>query len=438
MSIRHVTKSGNDSNSGLTLALAKKTIGGAVSASSAGDEVHVYRGVYKESVSMPAFNSASGFILKAIGNVIIDGENLRGVGITHSFNNTGTNVSTVDGFTIINHTFAGVLHTGNNFGSGSLVEALTRNCIIRNNVIGIRGGSNDLISSGYSVDSQFNTIYDCSAAGIHMSSLGGGFSPQLRMKSNTIFNCGAGLRDERNNNAGGTIFSNILASCGIGLNFNANSSIGGTLDFNDYFGNTSAGKMSSTLYATFAAWKTATGKDASSIGTDPLHVDSSVRLFALQSTSPCVGTGMNGENIGGHGKSMFSLSNLFSPADFAAGIFTDTQIGGLGKIEIVPPATVGTYASVVKDIGNIQFQKITGIELAASELNPLDVVDTDNTDTAPNSQKIEVRMSASSFSPTAGSPAWVALEVGSNTTLPTVKGRYIQFRLTLRNDGVEA
>lgn len=67
------------------------------------------------------------------------------------------------------------------------------------------------------------------------------------------------------------------------------------------------------------------------------------------------------------------------------------------------------------------------------------MVDTDNNDVNPNRKMIEVRLSPTPFGPTDVVPSYTKIEQGEGVTAPlTLAGRYMQYRLTLRKDGVSA
>jgi len=128
------------------------------------------------------------------------------------------------------------------------------------------------------------------------------------------------------------------------------------------------------------------------------------------------------------------MSNAYSAEDWAGGVFTNTQLDGSGRIVLSAGQAVGTWASPVKDLGELNVLRLAASDLAGNEVEPTDVFDSSNSDTAPNRKTFEFRASMSSFAANAASPAWVEVEVGSEP--PVIAGRFVQVRITLRQDGV--
>ncbi len=95
----YVRKAGSDSNNGSTAALAKLTIGSAVTAASAGDNVYVGAGVYKEAISAAAkqiniIGDITGASTGDAGEVILSGLNATddgfGANFTHDLSSGGS------------------------------------------------------------------------------------------------------------------------------------------------------------------------------------------------------------------------------------------------------------------------------------------------------------------------------------------------------------
>lgn len=434
MTTYYVHKSGNDSNDGLSLATAKKSIGAAVILLGDGDTVQVYRGVYKETVAPTPLV----WTLKAIGRVIIDGENLRSYGIQANNVNQPTMLRVIDGFEIRNCLAAGIYSGANNsIGSWPSTWFTIRNCHIHHCPRGVVGQGGTC--SGHTLLD--TVIHDCSVAACELDNNGDNSNYQGYLQRVTIYNCARGV--SRFNSQGGQVNGSYDVKSSLFLNnTTALYSLGGapntpSSNYNSFFGNTRLASRNGTDYATLADWFAATGQDAKSLSSDPLLIDLTAGLVALQSASPLLGAGLNGQDIGARGLAKFAQSDAFSPTDWAGGIMVDTQIAG-GKIELVPPATVGTFTSTVYDLGTGGSRRLTGFDLLADEGEPADVVDADTNDSGPNKKTIEVRMQAAPFSQAAALPAWVKVEQGPNVVLSnTLTGRYIQYRLILRKDGVE-
>ena len=431
MAIFYVTKSGNDANSGLALATPKLTIGSAVAAASSGDTVQVYRGVYKETVAPTQLI----FTIKAIGHVIIDGENLRSYGIQWNNVNNPAMLRIVDGFEIKNHLAAGIFTGANNaFGSWAMTWLTIRNVNIHNNPRGIVGQVGTV--SGFTLLDSI--IHDCTT-GVELDNGSDSSTYNSHLERVTIYNCvkgtyrfGTGFLSGGNHTCRSVSFRNNGTDMYTGGPNNTQSS-----NYNSFFGSTNVAHRDVTDYATVAAWNAAFGQDANSLTADPLHVDFPLGLVGLRETSPLIGAGLNGENIGARGVCAFSGSNLFNAAEWAAGLFTNTQLNGFNQVELVPPNVTGTYRSIVRDLGVAQTLRITGFDLASSETEPTDVLDFDNTDVNPNKKNIEVRMSMNNFGQGAAVPAYTVIEQGVTPPV-TLNGRFIQVRITLRTNGVNA
>lgn len=451
----YVHKSGNDANNGLTLGTAKKTIGGGMAAFAAGGVdgvINVYRGVYKEAVTMIRNFDAS-LEVRAIGHVIIDGENVRAFGLDFGFPSDGNGSlnSTYRGFEVRNCTDVGIRSRGNNLGAPTSTGGKVRNCVIHDCPKGVNYATNSAAPGG--IDVQDSIIFNCSVAGVWGGEPNSNVTIVYVLKNNTFYNCLAGFQLTATNVQGVSSYNNVYLNCttGIVLPFTVlNLNLFNRLDYDDFFGCTNVGKLLNTTYATLAlfraaiiaGWSDQYGPytdviETHGIETDPLVIDAPKYLFGLRAASPCLATGLNSADIGARGKSAFAQSFAFSPTDWANGLFSSTQINGSNQIELIAPATLGTYTSVVFDLGAGQTLRITGFDLSADETEPADVVDTDNNDTAPNKKNIEVRMSETPFIQTDAILAWQKIE--QDVTPPaTLAGRYIQYRLTLRKDGVEA
>jgi len=431
MTTYFVTKSGLDTNSGLSLALAKKTIQAAATLMTGADTVQVYRGTYKETVTFPNALVATA---KAFGHVVIDGENTRGFGFIFQAINQPNMDRIIDGFVMRNHLTSCIRIGSNNNQPTTTTNHTVRNCVLHDSFRGVDTG--DGVDGGAAYQVFDSVIYSCSDTGVYAGGGSTGFSA-VRTKNVTIYGCGKGVRLRGTSGTAANVFNTLFLSNTTGVHIDNN--LGSTASNNSFFGNTNVGHRGGTDYTTLVAWQTATSADAGSLDSDPLVIDVTANLFGLQAASPLFGAGINSSDIGGRTFAGFALSNTFSPVDWAGGTFVDTQLSGSGRIELIPPATTGTYASVVKDLGAGQVYRVGYVDLSALEAEPTDVIDTDNTDTAPNAKKIEIRASMTTFLQTDLTPAWVSMEIGSNVSfLPTGRGRYFQVRLTLRQDGVEA
>lgn len=447
----YVTKSGNDSNNGLTIQTAKLTVGGGMAAFAAGAVdgiINVYRGVYKESVTMTR-NFDATLEVNAIGHVIVDGENVRSFGLDFGFpsNGNGSLNSTYRGFEVINCTDTGIRHRGNNLGASTTQAGKVRNCVVHNCPKGVSYPFGSGAPGG--ADVQDSVFFDCSVAGVWGGSPEANYTIAFIVKNNTFYNCLTGA-EFTSTNMSLSEYNNIYVNCTTGIAL-PTTTLGANqferLDYDDFFSCTYVGKLTTNTYATkalfaaaiIAGWNNQYGPYTDAIEThglevDPLFVDGPKHLFGLRLTSPLIGTGLNGADIGAKGVIGFAGSNTYNSGQWSGGVFVDTQLNGSNNIELIPPAVTGTWTSVVQDLGNAQTFRLTGVDLGATENYPTDVLDTDITD-VPNREHIEVRMSNGIFTQNAAQPDWTLVEVGADAPV-TLTGRFIQTRITLRNNGI--
>ncbi len=265
----YVRTTGNDSNSGLTWALAKKTIGAAISAASPGDQVWVMAGTYvglinlKKHVAVYGGFAGNETVLTQRNwttNVTTINANLLGTAVTAPVGCFGG--TDIDGFNIRN---GQATSTTNNCGgaiycqTGSVTVA---NCTLRNNSAATAGGGIYLTNSPSTITG--DSIINCSAgsggglwcgnagATVSNSSFSSNSAPYgggiyLSSSSSTVTGCTFGTNTASSN--GGGMYCTGASPSISGCTFTSNSASGvggglyadtfsGSIDGNTFTGNT--------------------------------------------------------------------------------------------------------------------------------------------------------------------------------------------------------
>ena len=333
---------GNDSNDGLTLATAKKTIAAGIAITGASDEMFIHPGIYNENFTNTGL---SNYNVTGVGKVILDGKNL----INICFTNNDSTAYKIKNLEIKNYKIKGI----ENRASAILT---LENLIINNCTIGIFGSSTSDILASYV------TIYDC-ARGINIESSSSGLLNQC-----TIYNCQEGIRSETSTSNSLTFINNILSQNDIAIRVDDVANIV-LLDGNIYdvpSGALFGLKTDATLteYSTFAAWKTATGQDALSQETDPLFANPDRGIFSVLPGSPAESGSLIGEYIG----SRRTEVGWYNAEIFQSGAFLESNDPDVFTSGVTPGGISGLFlapnkASLVEtapiDLG--QTRNISGI-----------------------------------------------------------------------------
>jgi hypothetical protein len=408
---------------GTSTTAAYLTIQGMANVAATNDSIIVGSGLYNEKV---AYSSKS-ISFYADGNVVLDG---TGLAAGYLFNAVQSYVS-----------FAGYNSVGkwifqNNNGSAILncYSTLLINCTFycsgNTYAVSCLSNANSHIMTNCVFSGQFtNAIYDSNLT----------YSKTVIISNCTFYNNVNSIY-VYSPNATINLFNNIFSNCTTAWYLLGSINA----QFNQYF-NITNWKYSTTIYTAFSGVGSvqAAGYDLSSIYADPQFTDAANNIFYLKSVSSI------GANIGaypygftcGAANDVGSSWNIVGTADVSGpgtGWYNSdgnvTKEGGTGYF-ILSSGSVGVVVSPVYDLGAIL--TISGIDLESTQLFPTNMVDTTKTDVRPNYQTIEMRVSVTSFNQADVSPTWT--EVKSNALIsPLIAGRYLQLRLTLRNDDVGA
>ncbi len=416
MAIKYVNKSGSDANDGSTAALAKLTIQAMATAAATGDTIIVGSGSYNEKVSAWGAKTITFY---ADGVVIMDGS---GLGNGAVFSSTaGYPVSlqpyTTGGQWIIqNHLATTYLIAGNGSTSISL-----------NNVICLSNGSPTCLSPA--AISVTNCVFS-------------GFDRVIVNGNNSTYCFQCTFYGKGTNIAVVVSHSNTLltlAQCIIS-NFGTAYSTGGVPVYanDNLFYSITNWSIAGVTYTTLPQVQAA-GWDSRSAVENPNFTALSNNIFYIKSVStvsPYVGAYPYGLTRGG-ANNPDSKWIITGTADNSGWYNPDGNVlkNETSNFFELAVGNVGVIWSPVYDLtGTSTFSKIN---LATTQYWPTNVVDTTISDVRPNAQTMEVRASNSTYNQADESPSWS--EVRYNGALATpITGRYLQFRITMRNNGVQA
>jgi hypothetical protein len=409
----HVHKSGNDSNGGLTQALAKLTLQAAVTAAANNDTVRVYSGVYSEII---APISAKSLTFIGDGKVIIDGEN---------------------SFTTFTTTTLGTSHFRN---------------------IHFRRFTSILISS------HSHSFLDC-----EISEMPSGTSSGTRTAANTVFrditgtaiaqpvnpaadaiytsctfvNCGKGI----SSTGGGGISNAIVQNCifrsnTTHLDFTILSAYHLTSGGNDIDFSTGNCKLAATTYTTLSTWQAAVSlRDSVSVSADPKFLDENKKMYGLKADSPCLFSGLLSvaDRVQGAFNRKIGGGGVAVMEGFSSGRNT-TIWNGAVLVNTLQNAS-GNYTMASGTVeGSTVFTSVfsSGINIGRIFVNeeiyyPLAVIDHDNTDTAPNRLTLRARFSPD-IVPTYG--PYINFEPGTDVAQSGI--RQMEITAPFRKNGVSA
>jgi len=419
MANKYVNKSGDNGNGGTSHSDAYETISYGISQMSNGDTLYVGSGVYEENLS---FSSSGTYNIYGDGYVVLDGSSVGGtcINVAHHVDAT---VKLYD-LTIVNYT--------NGAWAGHRNEIHFKRCIVKDcSGYGLR--VTNYQSSGYTLSE------DCVWDNAHIDCLREYLPGNVYIKTSTFIN---------NTSANGAIYAYglrsgqsgklYISSCHIDdtLKLNGNVYGGGYVELGslDYCNVRDSIEYQGSVYNNLSEFQAAYEALAGhSFNKDPDFNDN----YTLRWSSPNIGNGESSVDIGGLESASYynGSSNLFEDA-----ILSNISRNASGDFE-VSGASVGTITSSVLDFGSDV--EIGIVRLNAIEYYPDDVVDYDNGDTEPNRRNYEYRYAtdaSGAFTQSAGSPSWNIAEFGDHLkddkSVPAC--RYIQFRITIRTNGVAA
>ena len=421
-----VNFSGNDSNGGTSHADAKLTIGGAEAIAGNSDRIVVGSGVYNEAVLI---DGATNVDIIADGLVILDGQGSLSTGLDlfDTSSNCGEFANPETGFIVKDYISVGIKLRS---AGASAYHMEVSEC-----PTGIQNIQTGVV--------EFCVTHDCTT-GIEGQSGGAGGN---FVRSCTMVDCDTGLKA----NVGTAFFREvkdcIIAFCDRLITIGSSNGYGTTVaDFNNLHFiqrdtvSTADADFQTTIVTTIAAWRTASGKDANSISTNPLFGDLAKDIFTLQKTSPSASAG-SGIPPGRQGARRvgFTISNNTNSSLWTGGTFSNTQINGNGDLELISTPGTGTFESDDVDLGESVTPDVDNdrIYMPQNIVYPGQVADSNNADTQPNRLTIEMKVAATQAG--LGAAAYAAIEPGALIS-PVHAGpfRWVKYKITLRTDGVAA
>lgn len=391
---------GNDSNSGASWALAKKTLSAVATAAATNDTVYAH-GYFSES-----FPTKTLYWIGR-GKVIVDYAN-------------SLNGPTSSSCYIQNFEFRRALSYAWWAGGGTI---LFFNCIFRDQPGGIVATQNT--AQIYIINCRF---YNHSVAATGGT---GGSSSGTFYIDNCVF-AGNAVSWLRNIGTSTVRARRCVFADAVFFNASAASVIDTLQDWNAF--DFSIGKcvVNSVDYTSLANWKTLLGspKEINSIDQTLALGDKTVGALYPTPSANLLTQGPGGTAIGMPIPAV-TISNSANSALWTGGVFSNTEIDGSGNLILSAGQTLGSWQSDVIDFGATLDAKRVEV-IANNEILPTTYVDYDTGD-SPGYLTIRVRGSNTLFAKTDGSPAWVAVPRQADIAeFMTGNFRYWQIELTLR------
>lgn len=421
----YVNKSGSDANNGSTPTLAKLTMQAAYTAAVSGDTIIVGAGQYNEQI---AFTTTAKLLTwNADGRVIVDGQNARNYCITL---NSATSLQTFNGF----HFRSAVVSLFNTAGgSGSYAFNY---CEFSDAPRCLDAGLTNL------------TLFRCltrnitSAVSAHYCWPLGSTSGNVQECTFDNIACPLGTLYRSATQAADLILRNVFSRCATFWCQDGSTNQLGIWDHNFYdvpFGG--VWKVTVTTYSSLATWKAARAsnpaQDLNSASGTPDFNDRAKGLYGpLAGGNLYIGPGGMPVGFTG-GRTSYGLSTNRNASVWNAAVLSNCSLNGSGHLQLSGGAS-GTATLPTVDLGAAV--RVRGFRLFESgESYPADIVDSDNTDVRPNRQTVEFRTSIVSQAD-CEAQAWSTAErlVGAQIIFPATIARWVQFRITLRSDGVAA
>jgi hypothetical protein len=434
----YVNKSGSNANNGTTVDLAKLTIQAAIGIATNADIIVVGSGFYNELLSI-----GISVRLQADGVVVVDGTGLTNNLVTFSkagstylyfeqYNYSGKWIfQNSEGERVISYT-----------SSTNASYLVMDNCHVRGNVANTYGV--------YAYNSY------ASATGIHMTATQSvfanvpyavytytGHTNILILKYCTVYNSQYGVYSGSNYVSDAYINWCIFDTCVNAMRCIGRISGGYSRLYsgeNLFHTVTNFAVVHSTTYTSLATLQSA-GYEAGGVEADPEFLDADNDIFYLM-TEPSIKRNIGalpfgmatGSAIAESGDTTWRDSG--SVADDSGWYNPDGNIdlNDEDEFELVS-GTSGDIWSPVYDLGYVAVVKkafADGVETWGTHM-----IDRTKTDVKPNYQTIEIRASYSSFYQSGDEIAWTEIKRGVET-LSGIVGRYVQLRVTLKNDDVEA
>ena len=424
MSTYYVSKSGNDANAGTSYALSKLTIQAALNLGT-GNTIIIGAGLYNEKITDALIGNHNIYM---DGVVILDG---TGIG------NSNVAINLYPGGNILPYYTGGLLIVQNHIattlmsmGEYNIVSKISNVIFISNsNTTCFSVGSyNNGLTFSNCVFSGFSTVFFTSGTG----------NIPCSFSNCTFYNGTTAI------SVNSTSTPTVTISWCIFSNFTTAWSIGSStrlayLNDNQYY-NVTNWKIGANTYTTLPQVQSVNvNYDSRSIVANPNFTDVTNNIFYLKSASS-VGSriGAYPYGITGGASNDFDGKWLITGSVDNSGWYnSDGNVSKnvtTGFFELVGGIT-GIIWSPVMDIGSIQV--ISQLDLAVRDKYPYSVIDSTNADVLPNYQTSEIRVNNTTFNQNDGVIAWTTVKNNCAFTLPLV-GRYVQIRITIRNNGVAA
>jgi len=443
VTIYYVNKSGDDANGGTNATTdAKLTIKSGVPLCSDGDTLKVGSGVYEED-TIP-WTGYSGVTVEGDRNVIIDG------GGANIFSQSA--IEMADYFTIKNVRFRDCSYAV--YYSGEFTTRISFERCWFEACRYATGGS-----QSNNNQRRYVKAHECVLIGlVHLCTYGSTGSPIFYMTNNLFYDFSGEVYYSVTGDSyiglalhKGNIYHTIGGAQGLWDQADANANgMGSALSIGDNYYYNFAGnffKWKNIVYATLADFKAAfPGYEAGSYeGVDPLLADIPNGIYYPRADSPVVGPGTYVEKVGpwarvlnfSDGQQFFGTWDIVSSPAADAGTAWARTAGSVSKVGTTFLGN-GTIVSPVIPLAGGSVVRLTRVMLRSKESYPLDVIDYDNSDSAPNRKNYRYRISDTPFNQdgTGGGPTWSSYEIEEELVGQT--GAYVQLELTFRIDGVAA
>ena len=427
MSTIYVSKSGNDVNNGSTYLLSKLTISAALTTAGATTStIIVGSGLYNEKLTIIA-----GAIITfyADGVVILDGTSIAsGQAIYIGFTGGSAN--------FFPYTTGGCWILQNHVAT-SLIGVFSSAAVSYTNMIFI---SNSNVNAWQSAaGAGIPTFTNCVFSGF--TTVVGGSSQNMPM---SFYNCtfyGGTTAILTGLSAPVVIISQCIFS-----NFTTawNLIVAPTFSNNNIYYNVTNYKVGASTYVNQSQVQAA-GYDLNSLWQNPNFVDAANNVFYLTSNPNVTNNAYLYYGAYPYG---LTRGNVYNPDNkwLITGSFDnsgwynpDGNITMVSSLFQLTTGATGVIWSPVYDLTSSQ--TISQFNVDALQVWGTNMVDTTKTDVRPNYQTSEIRASATSFNQNDGVIAWTELKnrIPFTTQGSTnLTGRYVQLRLTLRNDDVAA
>jgi len=428
-------RNGNDANDGTSLALAKLTIAGINALAGNGDIINIAPGMLKtgtDSAPAKATSLTSTITWQAIDRHTVTWiKDTAGVFVTFGSANDSIKFKGIVFKDLPSHFIDVTVTTSKTFMT-------LEHCVFEN--IGGFIQRNLSVTTESPVDVTYCVFDDCGdTTGALFHDVVADDAVTVNRINNCLFyNCNTGSNPLIEISGSGTdnddYFNNIFLNNTAGKIWDVNVGDGSSYleswDFNTYFGNTLSVGFATTVtgtHATFAAWQSATAADDNGLTTDPQLLDVIKGLYGAIAFGNSDRTGQGNATRGPQGV-MFGFSDNLD----AATHWDNATISPVGEATQVSgnwehtgnEATVVTVTLPARDLGAIY--RITGFRQIADEDFPEGVADFDIT--ASTRRSLEYRAATVPLT----SEPFVEYDEGD---VLTINARYVQSRVTLRNDG---